>query len=287
MLNQDVIVYDGIGANVLGYEMFERFVTTINYADRTIELSRESPPHGSLRRLAFVDGNVPVVRAKADNIGGWFQLDTGSGRSLTLARGFVARHHQIASGVLTSPEVTGGTSVPGGATNACLADISEFELAGWRIVRPLTFLSTDTAGAFANDAIAGNVGNDLLQLFSLTLDYQHGLAEFSPSPEFYRRKPERLGVMVVDTADGPSIGYVRSGSASDDAGLRSSDIILKLDGRDVSRTPALDLSNQLNADPQTRHLITVRRGITVETHTVAPPTAEFSGNKISNCFRAS
>src|ERR1700687_5198250 len=81
---------------MVGYEVFRRFVTRIDYGAKTVTLIDpkyfDPAAAGAPLKVAF-NGNAAIVEGSYNGIPGKFQIDTGARSSLTLDAPFVAANH--------------------------------------------------------------------------------------------------------------------------------------------------------------------------------------------------
>ena len=62
--------------------------------------------------------------------------------------------------------------------------MKSIELGPYRIDKPLVGLSTTESGALASEDYAGNIGNELLERFTVTLDYERRQVWFEPGAHY-------------------------------------------------------------------------------------------------------
>lgn len=155
---------------ILGYNFFTR---TLVELDLKTEEVRFFPPDAWKNREApwqelIFDKNIPSVVCTLENgLKGLYHLDTGSGATVELHSGFIARHK-----LLENREVTNsGTLGVGGMITTKTGRLDEFVLGGHRFENPqVTFANTDR-GIFHDDGAAGNIGTGFLSHFRLLIDY--------------------------------------------------------------------------------------------------------------------
>jgi S1-C subfamily serine protease len=120
--------------------------------------------------------------------------------------------------------------------SAYLARFDSFEVGGFTIEHPLFALSTSERGIGAFSGINGIIGNDILQRFTVTLDYRHqriGLERNSLFDSPAGR--DRSGIVLErDASDRVMIHRIVPGSPADEAGLAPGDILLSVDRRDIA-----------------------------------------------------
>ena len=157
-------------AGLLGYPFFARVVVEIDYPAGSVACFDPTTyrlPRGEWMPLSFQAG-VPVLAARLDgNIGGQFQLDTGSNFTVLFSPEFVQRH-----ALLEHRETRPYTTVRvDGPHEVRRARIAWFELAGRRFEQPLvTFAPADMHRSFPK-GIAGVIGGSVLREFTVVFNY--------------------------------------------------------------------------------------------------------------------
>ena len=103
-----------------------------------------------------------------------------------------------------------------------------------RLVDPVVSLSGATTGALASEDYAGNVGNQILERFACTFDYDHHAVYLEPGEKYGRRdRFSRSGVLLVRFANTVKAGQVLAGSPAAKAGIRVGDRVTAIDGKPV------------------------------------------------------
>jgi hypothetical protein len=140
---------------VIGCELFERYVVTIDYQKRVIILNEPSAfrPDASASefRLTF-DGRLPVIPAKLKfgqkSVAARLMIDTGASQAVILRFPFATEHHLF--GPLSAEELT---------------------LGSWTFPNPAVKAYGSPKGAGGYKSTDGLLGNDVLQHFQVTFDY--------------------------------------------------------------------------------------------------------------------
>lgn len=219
----DDVVVDG----AIGFEVLKRFVTRIDFNARTLTLATHIAPRGKAVPFVFYD-RIPVVAGSADNIPGLYTIDTGSGGILQLNGPFATRHGFFERYNPTVQGIVGGGI--GGGVRAALIRLHAFTLGGVQFHALPIQLSQATAGGYSDESIAGNVGDALLERFSLTFDYAHRTMYLEPSTGT-DRVIDHSGMRVRRDAHGNiQIYSVLDGSPAKDSGVLVGDIIRIVDG---------------------------------------------------------
>ena len=264
---------------IIGGEFIRQFVIGVDYQARTLTIAdRETFRYtgaGQTLPLAFTSDNHPIVTATVTPTGQAplerrFVLDLGSSGTLFLHCPFVKEQGLSGSGVIIVPLI--GAAGAGGRTTGEVGRVAALQIGTYTLENPLTTFSQDAAGAFANPALAGNIGAQIASRFRLWLDYGRKRIILEPSATF--GSPfDRAFSGVALRADGPDYRVFRvreilESSPATDAGIRVGDIITAID-----QAPATSLTlsgiNELFEKP-VAYTLTIRRGDQTLTVTLTP-----------------
>jgi hypothetical protein len=184
----------GVGRSTdgfLGSNVFRNYVVEIDYANQVLRLHDPSTYSysgaGQRLPLQFIWDNIPSVRAEVvaqdgTAISGLFLIDSGATTAIWLTKAFSEVHPEF-----ESPEDT--IEVPnvvavGGELSSRLGRLSAVRLGGFLISMPLTQFSQNTSGIFATPDLAGIIGAQMLQRFTVIFDYQHREMILEPNQHF-------------------------------------------------------------------------------------------------------
>ena len=227
--------------------------------------------HGEALPLDFtsnghpvLDGRVaPVERAP---IAGRFLLDIGSGLALILHSPFVAEH-----GLLLSPAQTIraiGNSGAGGRSIGRFGRVVSLQIGSFKFDGPLALFSQDQGGAFANAALAGNIGATIASRFRMFLDYGRRRIILEPAATLTDPFDAAISGLALRAygADHRTfrVHEVLEASPATDAGIAEGDVITAIDGS-VAATFTLSEIIDLFEKPVARELTMRREGRTFKT----------------------
>jgi len=248
---------------MIGFETFRRFVTRIDYGNRTITLmlpdAFDSRDAGEAIPFTF-NGNTIEVTAAYDGVKGNFTIDTGSRSSVTLNGPFVADNHLNATN--KSIDSVTGWGI-GGATRGVTMHGDTLQIGATTVQSPITELSTDKGGAFADASIAGNIGAGILKRYVVTFDYEHTTMYLKPVTHAVADLDtfDRAGMWFNVSGDGFAIVDVTRDTPADQAGLRAGDVIVAVDGKPTTDLKLYDVRQKLRDEaPGTVVNFTVTRG---------------------------
>jgi Aspartyl protease/PDZ domain len=235
---------------VIGYSFLSHFAVTIDMKADTATFSPAGTyraPPGANTVPADLDDNTPIVAASVDGISGTFKLDTGDSGVLTLAAPFEAAHHAELRYSHALPVITWGV---GGFEQDLDVRLHSFALGGTTFPDVITTLSLTKTGIFGSGTkFAGNVGDDILNHFVFTIDYPRRRVDFTPEAAVAPYHPyKQPGFAATRQADGTfRIVAVIPHSPASQAGLRTGDVLLTLDGDPLPEVDTAQIKEALRA----------------------------------------
>ena len=248
-------------AGLVGYELFKRFPVKIDYQrSRAIFYNPGTFKYaGNGVRVPFrFKGHIPQVEGTVDGIAGAFDIDTGSRASIDLTGPFVDRNG-LAEKYAAKHRVVSGAGV-GGRVYSSLARAGALTLGEVAVEKPVTYLSQQKQGAFADMYLAGNVGYGVLKQFNITFDYQQQQLFFEKNANYGRPDvADRSGMWLERTRRGFEVVDVVAGGPAEEAGLRAGDVIVTIDGRPTSAWLLPDARTRLKASEGTRIRVSIER----------------------------
>jgi len=233
---------------MIGFETFRRFVTRVDYGNKTITLinPKDFDPSsaGTAVPINF-DGNDVEVEGSYEGIPGKFVIDTGARQTLMLSSPFVAKHD------LHNASVKGGEAVTGwgvgGPTTAFVTHGGLLKIGNVDVQGPLVLLTTDKGGANADDMLAGNIGGGILKRFVVTFDYEHNTMYLKPVAGTVADLDtfDRAGMWFNKDAEGYKVVNVTANTPAAEAGLAKDDIITAVNGKAATGIPLPDMRMRL------------------------------------------
>ena len=216
---------------LLGYDFFSRMVVTLDYSGQcTLHHGNtwRVPEGGVTLPLRFMD-QQPTVRATLDGVhaGDW-RLDTGADALTVHAPAAEAWSLEERHG----PGFAIGAQGMGGETASRVLEARRFQLGPYAVDRPSLIVPHDPDGVLRAEGTVGNLGNSVLEHFTVTVDFSGQRVHLQPGP--------RAGdTLTVHTADfdvgwmgaGVEVLWVLPGGTSDGAGLQAGQRVLRIDGR--------------------------------------------------------
>ena len=231
---------------ILGYDFLSRFITRIDYENLTLSFfdpDSFAPAPASVAVEAPLMNNIFSIEARLEGTyQGTFLLDTGA-NSTMLQKGFVDRHGLLEGRESVSVAILGA----GGTEKASLARFESFELGGFLLEGPVFALPSGNKGIGAFEKLDGVIGNNILERFIVTLDYENQRCYLEKSGRFEDQfHPDRSGIALTRTDEGGVRIYaVAPGSPAFKAGLEAGDEVVSIDGRAVESFDSIEEMMQL------------------------------------------
>ena len=248
---------------MVGFQVFRRFVTRFDYGAHTLTLidpaAFDAKDAGVAIPFKF-NGNTVEIQATYNGIPGNYTIDTGSRSSVTLSAPFAAAH-DLYRGTTAVDAVTGWGV--GGPTRSRVLRGQTLSLGPEAVQKPVVEVSTDKAGAMADPSLAGNIGAAILKRYVVTLDYGHQTMYLKPvgSQVDDLDTFDRAGLWINQASNGFSVVDVTKDAPAAQAGLKSGDVVVAVDGKPASSLKLYEVRKQLRNDaPGTVVRLTVRRG---------------------------
>lgn len=183
LLNQKVAIIDltGVGLNVpdgilgglIGYDLLSRFPLRIDYLNENIILydpAKYQPPSKEYAVNIEFSMKVPLIDAELDGISGKFLIDLGNALGLILHKPFVDNNNLIAK-FTDINKIANEISGVGGKSDTYSALVEYFAFGPVNLGELRVLVAEGEQGILKSTDVDGNIGNGLLQNFSVTFDY--------------------------------------------------------------------------------------------------------------------
>jgi len=259
-------VVDGI----LGADLFERYVVEINYAARELRLYQPEDyavPHASnIVPLTFMTGwTVPLLQTKITALNGdiidtSLVFDTGSGPNY-LSRSLSDAHPtMISSGKTVAGPKGFGTN---GSSALLVGRVKEIQIGDLRVGEPVVLFSLDTKELAAQADYSGSLGGEILEDFTIVVDYKRRNITFEPNEKFGVRAEFNMSGMhlLSDVSDLHrfEVDFVAPDSVAARNGILVGDVVVSLNGKPASEL-TLDEIGELLVRPGKIKLRMARNG---------------------------
>jgi membrane-associated protease RseP (regulator of RpoE activity) len=187
------------------------------------------------------------------------RVDVGSPSMIDLHTPFVKEHDLLTKVGKSVPVMGGGV---GGTFQSKVARMHSIEIGPYRLASPLVGLSTTDQGALASEDYVGNIGNGVLDRFTITLDYEHRQLWLEPGRRYGARTPySRFGGELLKERGEVRVAFVIPGSPAAAAGLVEGDVVTAIDGAPIAGLDPDQVEKHFeDGAPGSRIALTVLRG---------------------------
>jgi hypothetical protein len=248
-------------AGILGYDFLSRFVSRVDFAAEVLTLYDPGTftyEGDGVVLDAPLMGNIFTVPVTVDGkYGGRWTLDLGAS-SVSFGYPFA-----LQNGLLSRRGVRGVGFGAGGRLERRISRFESIEMAGFRVQRPVISLPVgEVKGAFGSADVTGNLGNDFLRRFVLTLDYVDQKVIVERGADFDHVFPrDRSGLALWRPEDDEiRVLFASPGTPADRAGFRENDVVVSVNGIPVGQLDGLSAFRELTrAAAETEYTVTVER----------------------------
>jgi hypothetical protein len=242
---------------VIGYEVLSRFVTTFDYAKKTVTFNMPgtySAPAGASVVPITQNGTQPQFACTIDGVPTVCTLDTGARQSLTFYAPFMKADPQVVPDKLTAQGVNGFGV--GGPALGKLGRTRSLAFGAFTLPNLVGDYTTQTEGALAVPFLGANVGGAVWKRFTMTLDYTALTMTLTPNdayaaPDTY----DHSGLFLINPG-AITIFDVRPGTPAAQAGLVKGDVLTSVNGS--STLTLRDVRNLFLGAPGTVVHLTVK-----------------------------
>lgn len=244
---------------VIGHDLLKHFIVLVNYDNFKLELydhQNFSPSVEYHKRSFDLIAGRPYIQAalvleNGEILQGKFQLDNGSGSSVTLYSPFVDQykiHSKIRKTDLVYTMGFTGIVDRNYAGRLPAFDVGAFQITNLpiRLNQSLYFKKAFKDGV-------GHIGNALLKRFNIAFDYKNKVSYWKPNQSFVEEFRETYSGLIVK-ADNESekvyIKHVFDNSPAALAGLAENDEIIMINNIRTTGRTSFEVNNLLNSDQQ-------------------------------------
>jgi hypothetical protein len=256
--------FDGI----IGSDFIKQFVVEVDYQAHVLRFHDKDrfsyAGNGEIIPIRLEQGH-PIIEAEVTPVGGQpirgkYVLDLGSGNSLALHSPFVNEHRLLNSGLKTIRAI--GMGGAGGQTNGQIGRVAEMKIGSFKLANVNTLFSEDKAGAFANSALAGNIGQRIASRFKVFLDYGRSRIILEPTGTFNDSFDRAYSGLAL-SGEGKNyttlrITEVLENSPASDVGLQKDDLIIKVNDKPAAELTITKLGEMF--ERAASYQMTIQRG---------------------------
>jgi clan AA aspartic protease (TIGR02281 family) len=225
--------YDG----VLGTNFFKTLSPRFDYTkgELTLHTANGFVAPGGIAPLpiTFVNDRKILVEATVAGITGLYSIDTGKKGALAIFRPSVERY-DLRSKLGPGVRMVTGVSV-GGRVYGDMVRVPEVSIGSHRLAGVVTELSLSTTALYGSDGWMGNIGAQILQRFTVTIDYLGQRLYLEPNVRLREHfAGPRTGLAYALAAGGVEIIEVVNDSPASISGARVGDLVVSCNDRAVT-----------------------------------------------------
>jgi hypothetical protein len=253
---------------ILGFGFFSQFVVEFDYGTKRVRLfapeTYVAPPKAVMIPITF-RGKSPLVEitlegATGESVKTLVEIDTGSFESLGLKGAFLDAHPLVEA---TAPKRPLFGLAIGGETKGYRTRLAAATLGPFRLSRPMTSATTSGDGGSAD--VAGVLGGEVLNRFTVIVDYSHKQLFLLPNRDLDRPSEyfDFLGAQIVSAGEHFNqfqIKAVMPDSPASEAALQPGDDITAIDGQPAAKMSLEQVLERFSKSGDRRRLDLARGG---------------------------
>jgi len=247
---------------LIGSDLFKRFVVEIDYDAKAINVFEPDKykytGHGEILPIELIE-EIPhiianISRGDLSSLRTKLLVDTGAAETLVLYAPIVEKNKLLESTKGTVKLRTGGL---GGGDFNYKVRAKTVTIGNTTLNKPLINFSTGKGAADRRDGV---IGNGLLDRFKLIIDYSRQRVILEPSQRF--NVPTDFDFFVFKLgrdANNYIVTDMLGASMTGEAGLRTGDFLMAVDGKPVSGLQLIEIQKMFMMDGRDR-ILSIRRG---------------------------
>ena len=252
---------------IIGHDLLQHYVVQINYDALTIELFDPAvftPPPGYQAYPFEIISGRPYIEGSltlddGHTLTGRFQVDNGSGSSITLYSPTVDKHQLSDKIGRTRTVYTMGFT--GIVDRNYAGRLKRFDLGWCQLTNvPIRLNQSVYYKKAFRDGI-GHIGNELLKRFNIVFDYHNKVSYWKPNYSFQKEFQAAYSGLVLKTdqqQDKVIIRHVFDDSPAAQAGFTENDEIVMVDNVRTVGRPSDEVSDLLVQNKEAVHVV-IRR----------------------------
>ena len=252
---------------LIGSDLFKRFVVKIDYTTKSIELfepkTYKYAGRGEVLPIEIIEEipHITVNISKGNNSSLITKLlvDTGAAQTIMLYEPFVEKNKLLESTEGTIKLRAGGL---GGGSFNYKVRAKAVKIGSISFDDPLINLSTGRGAADRRDGI---LGNGLLDRFNVIIDYSRKQVILEPTQRLNVPTDfDFFTIRITQNRKDYVIADLFQSSMAAEAGLKVGDVLLSVDGNQVSDLALIEIQRMFRMDGRDRVLTIKRAGATLE-----------------------
>lgn len=240
---------------IIGHDLLNEFVIMVNYDKFALEFYNPSvfqaPTNFTSHQIELISGrpyiDAALTLSNGEIVEGRFQLDNGSGSSITVYSPFVDKH-QLSSKVGRTNMIY--TMSFAGITDKNYAGrLQKLDVGNYQLTNiPIRLNRSRYQKRAFKDGI-GHIGNEVLKRFNIAFDYSKGISYWYPNSSFVEEFKAAYSGLVVKSGQKDPRVYVKhvfENSPAFHAGLAEDDEIVMINNIKTEGRSSHEVNDLLN-----------------------------------------
>jgi hypothetical protein len=253
---------------IIGHALLDEYVVLVNYDRYVLEIYRPddfSPPRNfTAHKVELISGR-PYIKAalrfgNGDVISGRFQIDNGSGSSVTVYSPFVDSNDLFDK--VGDTELIYTMNFTGAIDKNYSGRLDGIDVGNFRLTNiPIRLNRSLYIKKAFKDGI-GHIGNEVLKRFNIAFDYSSGISYWKPNQSFVEEFKAAYSGLVVKTdrqQEKVYIKYVFDNSPAAMAGLAEDDEIVMINNIKTGGRSSYEVQNLLQNTDESDIEIVIKR----------------------------
>jgi hypothetical protein len=263
---------------IIGHDLLDQFVVMVNYDKYALEFYDpgvfQAPGNFTTHRIELISGrpyiDAALTLSNGEILEGRFQLDNGSGSSITVYSPFVDEHNlfnKVGTTNLIYTMSFAGITDKNYAGRLQRLDVGNYQLTNI----PIRLNRSRYKKRAFKDGI-GHIGNEVLKRFNIAFDYSRGISYWYPNSSFVEEFKEAYSGLVVKSNRKDPRVYVKhvfENSPAFHAGLAKDDEIVMINNIKTEGRSSHEVNDLLNRSARDIEIV-IRRNNEVKKLSLHP-----------------
>lgn len=263
---------------IIGHDLLDNFVVLVNYDNYSLHVydvrTFQPPNYFSSHKIELISGrpyiDAALTLANGEMLEGRFQIDNGSGSSITVYSPFVDEHNLSSKVGETNLIYTMSFS---GITDKNYAGrLERLDVGNYQLTNIPIRLNRSLYQKRAFKDGIGHIGNEVLKRFNIAFDYSRGISYWYPNRSFIEEFKAAYSGLVVKSDQQDArllVKHVFEDSPAFHAGLAKDDEIVMINNIKTEGRTSHEVNDLLNKNSRDIEIV-IRRNNEVKKFNLHP-----------------
>lgn len=254
---------------IVGHDILNQYVVLVNYDNYALEVfSPENfnpPSNFSEHKIELISGrpyiNAALTLASGEKLEGRFQLDNGSGSSITVYSPFVDEHRLFSK--VGRTEMIYTMSFTGVVDKNYAGRLHGLDVGDYQLTNIPIRLNRSLYKKRAFDDGIGHIGNEVLKRFNIVFNYAEGTTYWYPNQSFVEEFRAAYSGLVIKSDlqhERVLVKHVFEDSPASVAGLAKDDEIVMINNIKTEGRSSYEVNDLLNNSIKDKYIeIVIKR----------------------------